>query len=35
MRRAMADLIDNGTPARAHPSIWAPFVVVGEGGTVR
>ncbi|MGO9171966.1 MAG: tetratricopeptide repeat protein [Rhodomicrobium sp.] len=24
--------IDDGTPREAHPSYWAPFVVVGEGG---
>jgi CHAT domain-containing protein/tetratricopeptide (TPR) repeat protein len=32
MRRAMLDLIDSGAPEAAHPSYWAPFVVVGEGG---
>jgi CHAT domain-containing protein len=31
MRRAMQALIDRGTPDQAHPSYWAPFVVVGEG----
>ena len=31
-RRSMRDLIANGTLAEAHPSQWAPFVVVGEGG---
>jgi CHAT domain-containing protein len=31
MRRAMLALIENGTPHEAHPSYWAPFVVVGEG----
>ncbi len=30
-RRAMMAMIDNGTPDEAHPSNWAPFVVVGEG----
>jgi len=25
------DLIEKGTAAEAHPSMWAPFVVVGEG----
>lgn len=35
-RRAMLALIDD--PRRrwaAHPSVWAPFVMVGEGGTKR
>jgi len=31
LRRAMLDMIDNGAPHEAHPSYWAPFVVVGEG----
>jgi CHAT domain-containing protein/Tfp pilus assembly protein PilF len=31
LRRAMLDIIDNGTDTEAHPSYWAPFVVVGEG----
>ena len=31
MRSAMVALIQNGTPAEAHPAYWAPFVVVGEG----
>ena len=31
MRRAMAALIAQGG-RRAHPSVWAPFAVVGEGG---
>jgi CHAT domain-containing protein/tetratricopeptide (TPR) repeat protein len=32
-RRAMLDLIDASRfPRMAHPSVWAPFVVVGEGG---
>ena len=31
-RRSMRDLVSNGTLAEAHPSQWAPFVVVGEGG---
>lgn len=33
MRRSMVDLIDNGEPHEAHPAYWAPFIVVGEGGT--
>jgi len=32
MRRSMLALIDKGKPEEAHPSYWAPFVVVGEGG---
>ena len=32
MRRSMLALIDKGTLHEAHPSFWAPFVVVGEGG---
>ena len=31
LRRAMLALIDKGDPHEAHPSYWAPFVVVGEG----
>ena len=32
-RRAMVALItDKDRSWAAHPSIWAPFVVVGEGG---
>ncbi len=32
MRRSALALIDHGEPGEAHPAIWAPFVVVGEGG---
>jgi CHAT domain-containing protein/tetratricopeptide (TPR) repeat protein len=32
LRRAMLALIEDGQPHQAHPAIWAPFVVVGEGG---
>jgi hypothetical protein len=32
MRRSMLALIDKGAPDEAHPTFWAPFVVVGEGG---
>ena len=32
LRRSMLALIDGGEPRAAHPSYWAPFVVVGEGG---
>ena len=32
LRRAMVALIEDPTePDNAHPSVWAPFVVVGEG----
>ncbi len=31
LRRSMLAMIDQGTEAEAHPSMWAPFVVVGEG----
>jgi CHAT domain-containing protein/tetratricopeptide (TPR) repeat protein len=31
MRRAMLAMIEGGVPHQAHPSYWAPFVVVGEG----
>ena len=31
-RRSMRDLIARGGLTEAHPSEWAPFVVVGEGG---
>ena len=31
LRRAMLALIDSGEPQAAHPSYWAPFIVVGEG----
>jgi CHAT domain-containing protein len=32
LRRAMAELITKGVPEYAHPAMWAPFVLVGEGG---
>ena len=36
LRRAMLALMsDEKRPWAAHPSIWAPFVVVGEGGAGR
>jgi CHAT domain-containing protein len=31
-RQAMMALIDTGSSQNAHPAMWAPFVVVGEGG---
>ena len=30
-RLSMQGLIEKGPLAEAHPSMWAPFVVVGEG----
>jgi CHAT domain-containing protein len=32
LRRSMLAVLENGEPQQAHPAIWAPFVVVGEGG---
>jgi hypothetical protein len=32
LRRAEMALAE-GDPVQAHPAFWAPFVVVGEGGT--
>ena len=31
MRISMRNLMTNGSLVEAHPSLWAPFVVVGEG----
>jgi CHAT domain-containing protein len=31
-RQAMMAMIDKGPVKNAHPALWAPFVVVGEGG---
>ena len=31
LRRAMLALIDRGDMREAHPTYWAPFIVVGEG----
>jgi CHAT domain-containing protein len=31
-RRSMLELTQKSTLVDAHPSMWAPFVVVGEGG---
>jgi CHAT domain-containing protein len=33
LRRSMLSLIENGAAHEAHPAYWAPFVVVGEGGS--
>ena len=35
LRRAMLALIDSDKPHHGHPSSWAPFIVVGEGGGSR
>ena len=35
MRRSMLAMIDTGKDYEAHPSFWAPFVLVGEGGAGR
>jgi len=35
MRQSMLAMIDKGRPYEVHPTFWAPFVVVGEGGAVR
>src|SRR5262249_39462072 len=35
MRRSMVALIDRGKREEAHPAYWAPFVVVGEGGSAK
>jgi CHAT domain-containing protein/tetratricopeptide (TPR) repeat protein len=32
LRRSMLALINKAEPKNAHPSYWAPFIVVGEGG---
>ena len=33
LRRSMLALIDNrDNPENGHPSVWAPFILVGEGG---
>jgi hypothetical protein len=31
LRRSIAALIAKGAAAYAHPSVWAPFVLVGNG----
>jgi CHAT domain-containing protein/tetratricopeptide (TPR) repeat protein len=35
LRRSMLSMIDAGKEYEAHPAFWAPFVLVGEGGTAR
>ena len=32
---SMLALINKGGPEEEHPAYWAPFVVVGEGGSSR
>jgi CHAT domain-containing protein len=32
MRQSMLAMIDKGQPVETHPALWAPFIVVGEGG---
>jgi CHAT domain-containing protein len=34
-RLSMQELIEHGSLAEAHPTMWAPFVVVGEGAATR
>jgi CHAT domain-containing protein len=35
LRRSMLSMIDAGKEYEAHPALWAPFVLVGEGGASR
>ena len=35
LRRSMLALIGEGDRHEAHPAFWAPFVLIGEGGTGR
>ena len=35
LRRSMLSLLRTGQDAEAHPSFWAPFVLVGEGAATR
>ena len=35
LRRSMLAVVDKGGPDEAHPAFWAPFVLVGEGGSSR
>lgn len=34
-RQSMKELIEKGSLVEVHPSQWAPFLVVGEGGARR
>ena len=33
LRRSMVALIKSGKPYEAHPAVWGPFALVGEGGS--
>jgi CHAT domain len=33
LRRSMVGLIKNGEPHEAHPALWGPFSLVGEGSS--
>jgi CHAT domain-containing protein/tetratricopeptide (TPR) repeat protein len=35
LRRSMLAAFSDGKDEEAHPSVWAPFVLVGEGGAAR
>jgi CHAT domain-containing protein len=35
LRRSMLSMIDHGEKDEAHPALWAPFVLVGEGASAR
>jgi CHAT domain-containing protein/tetratricopeptide (TPR) repeat protein len=35
LRRSMLAAFSDGKDGEAHPSVWAPFVLVGEGGAAR
>ena len=35
LRRSMLAALSDGKDGEAHPSVWAPFVLVGEGGAAR
>jgi CHAT domain-containing protein len=35
LRQAMLAMIDHSEPHQAHPSYWAPFIVVGEGAAAK
>jgi CHAT domain-containing protein len=35
LRRSMLSLMRTGEDIEAHPSFWAPFVLVGEGAAAR
>jgi CHAT domain-containing protein len=31
LRESMGEIVERGSAAKAHPSYWAPFVLVGDG----